>query len=221
MMAAMDDAIGAVVGRIAQLDLEGKTLIFFISDNGGPVVNGSNNGPLRGYKAQTWEGGIRVPFLVRRKGRLPAGKVYDQPVIQLDVLPTALDAAGVELRPEWKLDGVDLLPYFEGRVSKAPHDALYWRFAQHMAIRMRDWKLVKAPDGPTPELRRRTAGDDATGARLFNLAADIGQKTDLAEREPEKVKGHASRLESLECRARRAPLVRQPTAIRGKRQIAV
>jgi arylsulfatase A-like enzyme len=192
MMAAMDDAIGAVVARIAQLGLEENTLIFFISDNGGPVVNGSSNGPLRGYKAQTWEGGIRVPFLVRWKGRLPAGKLYDQPVIQLDILPTALAAAGVELRPDWKLDGVDLLPHLEGRVSKAPHSALYWRFAQHMAIRMGDWKLVKAPDGPTPELRRRTAEDDATGARLFNLAVDIGEKTDLAQREPERVKAMAA-----------------------------
>jgi arylsulfatase A-like enzyme len=118
--------------------------------------------------------------------------MYDHPVIQLDLLPTALAAAGVQLRPEWKLDGLDLLPYLEGRVNKAPHDALYWRFAQHMAIRMGDWKLVKGAEGPTPELRRRTADDDATGARLYNLAVDIGEKSDLAEREPERVKKMAA-----------------------------
>jgi len=189
MMAAMDDAIGSVVARLAELRLDGDTLIFFISDNGGPTINGSSNAPLRGWKAQTWEGGIRVPFLVRWKGRLPAGTVYSQPVIQLDILPTALAAAGVELRREWKLDGVDLLPFLEGRAGGAPHAALYWRFAQHMAIRMGDWKLVRAAEGTTPELRRRTPADDEpTGARLFNLSSDIGEQSDLAQREPERVK---------------------------------
>jgi len=79
MMSAMDDAIGAVLAKLREEGLEEDTLIFFISDNGGPPVNGSSNGPLRGFKAQTWEGGIRVPFLMQWKGRLPAGKVVDDP----------------------------------------------------------------------------------------------------------------------------------------------
>ena len=81
--------------------------------------------------------------MVQWKGHLPAGKVDDRPVIQLDILPTALAAAGVEIKPEWKLDGVNLLPYLNGQKSGVPHEALYWRFGQQMAIRMGDWKLVK------------------------------------------------------------------------------
>ena len=81
--------------------------------------------------------------MVQWKGRLPAGKVDDRPVIQLDILPTALAAAGVEVKPEWKLDGVNLLPYLTGEKTGAPHEALYWRFGRQIAIRMGDWKLVK------------------------------------------------------------------------------
>jgi arylsulfatase A-like enzyme len=184
MMVAMDDAIGAALDRLRKLGLEERTLIFFISDNGGPPVNASSNGPLRGHKAQTWEGGIRVPFLVQWKDQIPAGKVYDAPVIQLDILPTALAAAGVAVRPEWKLDGVNLLPYLKGEKKGAPHEMLLWRFGQQMAIRMGDWKLVKAPDtGPAAPLRRR-AGATTSGAQLFNLTRDIGETTNLAEKEP-------------------------------------
>src|SRR5207253_7121024 len=128
---------------------------FVISDNGGPPANASSNGPLRGHKAQTWEGGIRVPFLVQWKGVLAAGKLYDAPVIQLDILPTALAAAGVAARSEWKLDGVNLLPFLAGENPKPPHQALYWRFGQQIALRMGDWKLVKAPGGGTEPGERR------------------------------------------------------------------
>ena len=87
--------------------LDDNTLVFFISDNGGPTlprttVNGSHNNPLRGSKRTTLEGGIRVPFLVKWPGQLPAGKVYEQPVIQLDILPTALAAAGIDVRSRAK-----------------------------------------------------------------------------------------------------------------------
>lgn len=185
MMAAMDDAVGAVLEKLRDLDLEEQTLIFFISDNGGPPVNGSSNAPLRGYKAQTWEGGIRVPFLVQWKGRLPAGTTYDQPVIQLDVLPTALTAAGVEVKPEWKIDGVDLLPFLTGEKKGPPHQALYWRFGPQMAIRMGDWKLVKASERGAAILE---GSSDLGGAQLFNLATDMGEKNNLAAREPDQVK---------------------------------
>ena len=187
-MSAMDDAIGAVLDRVRALKLEEDTLIMFVSDNGGPPVNASNNGPLRGFKAQTWEGGIRVPFLMQWKGHLPAGKVYDHPVAQLDFLPTALAAAEVKIKPEWKLDGVDLLGYVTGKNKQPPHDPLFWRFGQQMAIRKGDWKLVKAPDTRAPMIQRRAGDDDTTGAQLFNLATDLGERNNLAEREPEKVK---------------------------------
>jgi arylsulfatase A-like enzyme len=143
---------------------------------------------LRGYKAQTWEGGIRIPFMVQWKGRLPAGKVFDRPVIQLDILPTALAAAGVEAKLEWKLDGVNLLPYLTGKRAGLPHTALYWRFGWQFAIRMGDWKLVNASKSKV--FPGGLPGDhpDLNQAELYNLARDIGEKNNLAAAEPEKLK---------------------------------
>jgi arylsulfatase A-like enzyme len=187
MTAAMDDAVGNVLGKLRELKLEENTLIFFISDNGGPTPSTTSaNGPLRGFKAQTWEGGIRVPWMVQWKGRIPAGRVDDRPVIQLDVLPTALAAAGVAVKPEWKLDGVNLLPFLTGEKSGAPHEALYWRFGQQLAIRMGDWKLVKGAGGNVPIEAHGPATLD--GAELYNLKDDIGEKKNLAKERPEKVR---------------------------------
>jgi arylsulfatase A-like enzyme len=187
MLSAMDDAVGSVLAKLAELKLEENTLVFFISDNGGPTPSTtSGNGPLRGYKSQTWEGGIRVPWMVQWKGHLPAGRVDDRPVIQLDVLPTVLAAAGVAARPEWKLDGVNLLPFLRGEKNGAPHDALYWRFGAQMAIRRGDWKLVKGPSAGVPIERRAHA--TVEGAELYNLRDDIGEKNNLAAQQPEKVR---------------------------------
>src|SRR5262245_50848142 len=153
MMSAMDDGIGRTLAALRAEGLEENTLIFFFSDNGGPTmpgttINGATNTPLRGSKRQTWEGGIRVPFMIRWKGRLPEGKIDSRPIIQIDVLPTALAAAGVEPAAGWKLDGVDLLPFLTGKARGVPHDALYWRMFGHMAIRKGPWKLVKTMEGP-------------------------------------------------------------------------
>ena len=186
MLSAMDDAIGGVLGKIRELKQEEDTLIFFISDNGGPTPQTtSGNGPLHGFKAQTWEGGIRVPYIVQWKGHLPAGKVDDRPVIQLDIHPTVLAAAGVEAKPEWKLDGVNLLPYLKGENKAAPHDHLFWRFGQQIALRQGDWKLVKAIGGGADGSARKASTE---GAHLYNLAEDIGEKNNLAEKNPEKLK---------------------------------
>ncbi|MGD9646848.1 MAG: sulfatase [Pirellulales bacterium] len=186
MLVAMDEAIGDVLDSLSAAQLEQDTLIFFFSDNGGPTMvgttqNGASNAPLRGSKRTTLEGGVHVPFVVSWPGRLPAGKVYDEPVIQLDVLPTALAAAGVtaEIPPEQALDGVDLLPYLEGKNEAAPHEVLYWRMGDQMAIRRGDWKLVRydtAADGRAPGI---------TPSKLYNLAEDIGESRDLADAKPE------------------------------------
>jgi arylsulfatase A-like enzyme len=186
MHAAMDAQIGRALETLRKHQLEENTLILFVSDNGGPTqANGSRNTPLRGFKAQTWEGGVRVPMLAQWKGRLPAGKVYEQPVIQLDFLPTALAAAGAEIKAEWKLDGVNLLPYLTGKQKGAPHAALYWRFGQQIAIRMGDWKLVKAPGANATQGEFRTKAT-TEGAHLYNLTSDIGEQNNLAEKEPAK-----------------------------------
>jgi arylsulfatase A-like enzyme len=175
MMSCMDDAVGKVLAKVREQGQEENTLIVFFSDNGGPPRTTSRNDPLRGTKSTTWEGGVRVPFCVQWKGKLPAGKTYDHPVIQLDLLPTLLTAAGASADPAWKLDGVNLLPFLTGENAAKPHETLYWRFGEQWAVRHGDWKLVVGNGGSKqPE--------------LYNLAADISELKNLAGEQPEKVK---------------------------------
>ena len=175
MMACLDDAVGRVMAKVRELGQEENTLVVFFSDNGGPTsVTTSSNLPLRGFKAQTWEGGVRIPFCLQWKGRLPAGKIYEHPIIQLDLLPTFLAAAGSKADPAWKLDGVNLLPFLAGEKQGRPHETLYWRFGPQWAIRHGDWKLVH--------------GQGVTTPLLIDLAKDISEKNDLSASRPEKVK---------------------------------
>ncbi|MEO6244244.1 MAG: sulfatase-like hydrolase/transferase [Opitutaceae bacterium] len=189
MMSAMDDAIGTVRAKLAATGQEQNTLVFFISDNGGPTmigvtVNASRNDPLRGSKRTTLEGGIRVPFVVAWPGRVKPG-VFASPAIQLDLHATALAAAGIAPRPEWKLEGVDLLPFLAGEKSGAPHDALYWRFGEQMAIRRGDWKLVRYDTNAETNTGGR---QPVSAAKLYNLAADIHEDRDLAAANPDRVR---------------------------------
>lgn len=186
MMTAMDDAVGAVRSKLKEHRLDENTIITFISDNGGPTmptttINGSINAPLRGSKRQTLEGGIRVPFVAVWPKQLPAGKVFDHPVIQLDLQPTLLSACGISFGPQDKFDGVNLLPYFIGKESGAPHANLYWRFGEQMAIRQGDWKLIRY--GRTEKI-----DDKETWPKLYNLKDDIGESKDMSATQPEKVK---------------------------------
>ena len=176
MMSAMDDAIGRVLAKVRDLGQEENTLIFFISDNGGPTASTTSyNGPLRGFKMTTFEGGTRVPFIAQWKGKIPAGKTYDLPVMNLDVLPTAIIAAGGKPEASWNLDGVDLMPYLTGTNASRPHQTLYWRYGPQWAIRDGDMKLVVSKGGSgKPE--------------LYNLAHDIGESKDLAAAKSAKVK---------------------------------
>lgn len=188
MMLAMDEAIGKVQGSLKKTDQYTNTLVMFISDNGGPTmvgvtINGSRNDPLRGSKRTTLEGGIRVPFVVSWPGQLPPG-LYHQPAIQIDLHTTALAAAGIDVKPEWKLDGVNLLPYLRGENSNPPHDALYWRFGDQMAIRSGDWKLVRY-DSNVESKTGRT--ENATVAKLYNLAKDVHEDNDQSAMMPAKV----------------------------------
>ena len=188
-----------MVAALRDEGLEENTLIFFFSDNGGPTmpgttINGATNTPLRGSKRQTWEGGIRVPFMIRWKEgfRKEDRLASDHPA---RCAPTALAAAGVEPRAEWKLDGVNLLPYLSGKRQDAPHDALYWRLFAHMAIRKGPWKLVKTMEGPP--LVADTTSPDLSGAQLFNLANDIGEHT-IWPRRIQEGQGADGRLAALE-----------------------
>jgi arylsulfatase A-like enzyme len=155
----------------------------------GTTINGSRNDPFRGSKRTTLEGGVHVPFVLSWKGKLPAGQVYDKPVIQLDVLPTTLAAAGVAPKPDWKLDGVDLLPFLTGAEAKAPHDALYWRLGEQAAIRRGEWKLVRYDSAlDAPGERSNAADVKATPFRLYNLVEDPGETRDRSAEYPDKAK---------------------------------
>ena len=176
MMSAMDDAIGRVVTKIRDLGQEENTLYFFIGDNGGPTQSTTSyNGGLRGFKMTTFEGGPRVPFIAQWKTKLPAGKTYEPPVINLDVVPTAVAAAGGTIESTARLDGVDLTPYLTGAKNERPHQTLYWRYGPQWAIRHGDYKLVVSNGGSgKPE--------------LYNLAADFAESKDLADAQPEKAR---------------------------------
>jgi arylsulfatase A-like enzyme len=174
MLSAMDDAIGRVLAKVRELGQEENTLIFFYSDNGGPTPQTtSRNDPLRGFKGQLFEGGIRVPFLLQWKGVVPPGRTYREMVMGFDCHATALVAAGVPFPIDKPLDGVNLLPFLNGKQTGRPHEQLFWRSGPKHAARVGDWKLVQERGG---------------GVELFNLKDDISEQTDLAGKEPAKLK---------------------------------
>ena len=165
-----DEAIGTVMTRLRDLKLEENTLIFCISDNGGASKEAEQMG-LRGSKWFVWEGGIRVTWMAQWKGTIPGNRVVNDPVIQLDVLPTSLAAAVAEKLPV-ELDGVNLLPLLKGETDKLAPRELYFRFGVQHAVRQGDWKLVKASKDMEP--------------MLVNLVTDPGEQNDLSAENPAK-----------------------------------
>lgn len=163
----LDDEIGTVTAALAATGQRERTLIFFFSDNGGHTPSGSDNGPLRATKGTLYEGGVRVPFLVNWPAKLPAGTEYAHPVSSVDVLATALAAAGQAMPSDKKYDSVNILPHLSGEVKTPPHERLLWRMhgKQSCAIREGNWKLVRNGTDP-PE--------------LYDLSTDEGEKTNLA-----------------------------------------
>lgn len=182
LLLGLDDAIGRVTDHLSKTGKDKDTLIVFFSDNGGSgrkpffAYNSGINKPLRGDKGQTLEGGIHVPFFVSWPGKLQAGKIYEQPVIALDVLPTALMAAG--MKAPANCDGVDLLPHLKGEANALPHTSLFWRFGPQKAVRRGQWKLVDWRDHDAKK---------NSGWQLYDLANDIGEQHDLAAAQPQLV----------------------------------
>lgn len=172
MLSSMDDAVGRVLARLEKHGLVDNTLLFFMSDNGGPTSQTtSRNDPLRGFKGTRWEGGIRVPAMVQWPSVLPKGKVYDEMIMGFDLTATSLVAAGLPLPQEKPLDGVDLIPYLTGKKTGRPHEQLFWRSSrERYAARVGDWKIVSDP---------------TSGIELFNLKEDISETTNLAKSHPE------------------------------------
>ncbi|TMP03643.1 sulfatase [Pseudoalteromonas sp. S3178] len=173
MTLGLDRASGYVLDKLKELGLDDNTIVVFSNDNGGPSdKNASNNAPLAGTKSNQLEGGIRVPFLISWPKHIKPGSTYDYPVSTLDLLPTFYSAAqGKALGND--IDGVDLLPYIQGKNTARPHKVMYWKKENRAVIRDNDWKLIRYPDRP---------------AELYDLSSDISEQTDLAAKNPERVK---------------------------------
>lgn len=178
MLANLDDSVGTVLRKLKAENLEESTLVFFISDNGGPTKElTSSNLPLRAGKGSVYEGGIRVPFLAQWKNTIPPGLVFEKPVISLDVFSTALSLAGIAAKKDRVYDGVDLIPYLKGEKDSAPHEQLYWRSGKRTAFRSGDWKILQNP-------RRGKNG----AWELYNLANDLSESNDLSHNYPDKLR---------------------------------
>ncbi|MBR8534485.1 sulfatase-like hydrolase/transferase [Carboxylicivirga sediminis] len=184
MVLALDDGVGEVMKALEEQGIAENTVVVFISDNGSPKGQAkgstpddymSSTGGLRGWKGDTYEGGIRVPFLIKWPGILQPC-TYNKPVINLDILPTL--AAYLELDKDNDFDGVNLLPFLMCKDDGTPHDILYWRRDDDYAIRKGDWKLCWNDRGRK----------DTDAAELFNLADDPNEQHNLAAQFPELAK---------------------------------
>lgn len=187
LISRMDGAVGRILAALHEAGIDGRTLVFFLSDNGGePPVLGTSNGPHRGQKFDVLEGGIRVPCAIRWPGVVPSGRRFDPMVHCMDVFATAAAAAGVV--PPKPLDGENLLPFLRGERDGVPHERLYWVYNLHAdwrradqdtnlarklrAVRAGDWKLV-------------LQGDDAP--QLYNVTEDPAESHDRARELPDRV----------------------------------
>jgi arylsulfatase A-like enzyme len=168
MVYQMDVGIGRVLKALDHRKLRENTLVFFLSDNGGPTfANGSNNDPLRGDKGDLYEGGVRVPFVASWPGQLPVGATYSEPVISLDISRTALEVG--RCKPAASDEGVNLIPYLTGQNSAAPHQTLYWRKddGTEWSVRAGPWKLVATEEGEQRE--------------LYNVVTDISESRNVIQ----------------------------------------
>ncbi len=198
----MDDAFGRLMKKLDDTGLRENTLVLFTSDNGPAITpqhpHGSA-GPLRDKKGSTFEGGIRIPGILRWPGKTKPGTVSDEPISGVDFLPTMCAAAGLQAPQDRVLDGTSWLPVLEGQKleRKTP---LYWHFNRatndsKVAMRVGDWKILasldKVPSPRNNDITEQSERDfkEATlkDFMLFNLSTDIGEKNDLAATEPAKL----------------------------------
>jgi arylsulfatase A-like enzyme len=190
LIVALDDNVGKVLSTIENNGLNNNTIVIFTNDNGGPGGKDStSNYPLRGYKGNLYEGGIRVPWAMSWPGVIKAGSVINTPVTTMDILPTVFEAAGESVAPEWELDGNSLMPLFGASENQFPKRALYWRrhgIEGPIALRDENWKLLarNTPD-QSPE--------------LYNLASDIGESRNVASQNPKVLKRLQSKLGAWEA----------------------
>lgn len=180
MTLALDESVGEVMDALDTYALTDNTLVIFLNDNGGPSdYNFSINKPFSGVKGTLYEGGVRVPFAMSWPGKIKANSEYKQVISSLDILPTALAAAGTNLVGKNPVDGVDLLPFLSGKNADQPHQTLFWRRSAFAAVRDNNYKLVRYPDRP---------------AVLYDLSNDLGEQHNLAESKPELVRALMKKL---------------------------
>jgi arylsulfatase A len=209
MVESVDDSVGRVMRTLRELKLDERTLVIFTSDNGG-FAKATSNSPLRANKGSNYEGGLRVPFIVRWPGKIKPGAVSAGPVIGMDLFPTILEATGLPPRPHQHVDGESLVPVLTGS-GRLKRDAIYWHYPhynQHPSafpsgvIRAGDWKLIEAYE---------------TGRLfLFNLAADIGEKMDRSATEPAKVAELHTMLKSWRTEVGADPMKPNPEFTGGQ-----
>jgi arylsulfatase A-like enzyme len=202
MVASMDAAVGRVLNRLAELGLEENTILIFTSDNGGLMLrNVTVNVPLRAGKGSTYEGGVRVPLIVRWPGVTSPGSVCREPVITCDYYPTLLEATGLADDAGHKVDGASLVPLLRDANATLARDAIYWHYPHYHpggatpygAVRARDWKLVEFFEDNHIE--------------LYNLKDDEGEQRDLAATEAERARALREQLHAW----RRALGAQMPT----------
>jgi arylsulfatase A-like enzyme len=171
----LDANIGKILQALKDEGLAENTLVIFTSDNGGAGYVGlpEVNRPFRGFKSTFFEGGIHAPFFMRWPGTIPAGSSYPYPVGHVDIFATAAAAAGAAVPSDRKIDGVDLTPFVQGKLSGRPHQTLFWRSGQYKMVRDGDWKLQSS------EAQKKVW--------LYNLAADPTERRELSKAEPAQV----------------------------------
>lgn len=205
MTLAIDDGLGAMMDKLKEKKIDDNTVIVFLSDNGSPKgIDGyyrhnfgetamSSTGGLKGFKGDTYEGGVRVPFLMKWPGKIKPGTTYSNPVVSMDILATITENIGVSTQGS-DLDGVNLIPYIQGIKKGRPHDRLYYTYQNDFAIRDGDWKLTWNDSELNENMltikeHRETVGPPETiETRLYNLAEDPYEKYNLKEKYPEKAK---------------------------------
>ena len=175
MLGNLDDSVGDVLKAVRKNKIEEDTLVIFLSDNGGPTRElTSSNAPLKGEKSAMYEGGIRVPFMLQWKGKLPERKTDGRFIVTTDIFATAAAISGG--KPARGDDGVNLMPYLTGQKNEDPHDFFYWRQGPRTAVRQGPWKLLNMKRKGAPEWE------------LYNIPNDISEESNLAATNPTKLK---------------------------------
>ena len=195
----IDWSVGELMKSLKQLGLDERTLVVFTSDNGGATRHGASNFPLKGAKGSTYEGGQRVPLVVRWPGRVPAGSSSDELTTMMDFLPTFARLAGAHEPTDRKLDGRDIWPLLSGRKeARTPHEAFFYYFKADLhAVRSGPWKL-RVADRPIRVAKGKPKPKSPKFPQLYHLGDDIGEARDVAAEHPEVV----ARLQKLIAAAR-------------------